>query len=54
MDEFSDLGGLDRYLDVNIVTMYDYLYRYREPNDRITEIEAVECIEDPSDCRTSD
>ncbi|MGD8809582.1 MAG: MBL fold metallo-hydrolase [Gammaproteobacteria bacterium] len=54
MDEFSDLGGLARYLDVNIVTMYDYLYRYREPNNRITELEAVSCIEDSSDCRTSD
>ena len=54
MDEFTDLGGLDRYLDVNIVTMYDFLYRYREPNVRITELEAVACIEDSSDCRTRD
>ncbi len=54
MDEFSDLGGLDRYLDINIVTMYDYLYRYREPNNRITELEAVSCIENTSACRTSD
>jgi len=54
MDEFSDLGGLDRYLDVNIVTMYDFLYRYREPNNRITELEAVDCIEDSGNCRTSD
>jgi glyoxylase-like metal-dependent hydrolase (beta-lactamase superfamily II) len=54
MDEFRDLGGLDRYLDINIVTMYDYLYRYREPNERIGELEAVSCIEDSSNCRTSD
>jgi glyoxylase-like metal-dependent hydrolase (beta-lactamase superfamily II) len=54
MDEFRDLGGLDRYLDVNIVTMYDFLYRYREPNNRITELEAVDCIEDSSNCRTAD
>lgn len=54
MDEFRDLGGLDRYLDINIVTMYDYLYRYREPNERITELEAVSCIENSSNCRTSD
>jgi glyoxylase-like metal-dependent hydrolase (beta-lactamase superfamily II) len=54
LDEFSDLGGLDRYLDVNIVTMYDFLYRYREPNERITELEAVSCIEDSSACRTAD
>ena len=54
MDEFRDLGGLDNYLDVNIVTMYDFLYRYREPNNRILETEAVDCIEESSSCRTSD
>lgn len=53
MDEFRDLGGLDRALDTNIVTMYDFLYRYREPNERIGELEAVECIEDSSACRTA-
>ena len=54
MDEFSDLGGLDMFLDPNIVTMYDFLYRYREPNNRLTEFEAVSCIENSSACRTSD
>lgn len=54
MDEFRDLGGLDAYLDTNIVTMYDFLYRYREPNNRLTETEAVSCIENSSACRTSD
>jgi glyoxylase-like metal-dependent hydrolase (beta-lactamase superfamily II) len=54
MDEFRDLGGLERALDANIVTMYDFLYRYREPNERLTEFEAVACIEDSSDCRTAD
>lgn len=54
MDEFRDLGGLDANLDTNIVTMYDFLYRYREPNNRISESEAVSCIEDSSACRTSD
>ncbi|HEY8519656.1 MAG TPA: MBL fold metallo-hydrolase [Gammaproteobacteria bacterium] len=52
--EFEPIGGLDRYLDANVVTMYDFLYRYREPNDRITELEAVECIENSSACRTAD
>lgn len=52
MDDFSDLGGIAQSLDTNIVTMYDYLYRYREPNRRIEPIEAVRCIEDSSDCRT--
>ena len=54
MDEFRDLGGLDASLDPNIVTMYDFLYRYREPNNRLTEFEAVSCIEDSSACRTAD
>jgi glyoxylase-like metal-dependent hydrolase (beta-lactamase superfamily II) len=54
MDDFRDLGGLDRSLDANVVTMYDYLYRYREPNIRIEPAEAVSCIENSSDCRTSD
>jgi glyoxylase-like metal-dependent hydrolase (beta-lactamase superfamily II) len=54
MDEFRDLGLLDRNLDPNVVTMYDFLYRYREPNNRILETEAVDCIEDSGNCRTSD
>lgn len=54
MDEFRDLGRLDAALDTNIVTMYDFLYRYREPNERISEVEAVQCIENSSACRTAD
>jgi glyoxylase-like metal-dependent hydrolase (beta-lactamase superfamily II) len=54
MREYSDLGGLDRSLDTNVVTMYDFLYRYREPNRRIEPEEAVACIEESSDCRTAD
>lgn len=54
MDDFADLGGLAQSLDTNIVTMYDYLYRYREPNRRIEPLEAVACIEESSDCRTAD
>lgn len=54
MQEFSDYRGHDRWLDQNIVTMWEYLYRYREPNMRITEDEAVACREDLSQCRTSD
>jgi glyoxylase-like metal-dependent hydrolase (beta-lactamase superfamily II) len=54
MDEFRDLGGLERSLDANVVTMYDFLYRYREPNVRIEPAEAVSCIESSGDCRTSD
>ena len=53
MEDFSDYRGHDRWLDHNIVTMWEYLYRYREPNQRITQQEAVECREDLSKCRTS-
>ncbi|MDX1562999.1 MAG: hypothetical protein R3305_08730, partial [Gammaproteobacteria bacterium] len=53
-DRYRDfaLGGLDASLDTNVVTMYDFLYRYREPNRRIEPAEAVACIEESSDCRT--
>ncbi len=54
LDEFRDYGGYSRWLDQNIVTMWDYLYRYREPNQRITEDEAVLCREDVTQCRTAD
>jgi len=53
MDDFSDIGGMTRSLDSNIVSMYDYLYRYREPNVRIEPAEAVACIENSRDCRTA-
>lgn len=54
LEEFSDYAGYDRWLDQNVVTMWDYLYRYREPNQRITEDEAVLCREDVTQCRTAD
>ena len=53
MSDFSDYRGLESWLDINIVTMYNYLYRYREPNSPITPFEAVRCREDVNDCRTS-
>jgi len=51
--EFSDYGSFDKYLDSNIVTMWDYLYRLREPTYSIKEFEAVDCITDSKKCRTS-
>lgn len=54
LEEFGDYNRIDAYLVPNIVTMWDYLYRYRESNSRITDIEAMECIEDSRQCRTSD
>lgn len=54
LEAFGDYNRIDAYLVPNIVTMWDYLYRYRESNSRITDIEAMECIEDSRQCRTSD
>lgn len=53
MDEFSDYERIDIYLDANIATMWEYLYRYREPNQRITPEEALACRLDIYDCRTT-
>ncbi len=33
MDDFGHFTNLEQFLERNIITMYDYLYRYREPND---------------------
>ncbi len=52
MESFGDYSGMENYLVPNIVTMYDYLYRYREPNVSIKQDEAVLCIEDATQCRT--
>ena len=53
MEAFGDYRNMDAFLVPNIITMYDYLYRYREPNVSIKEYEAVLCIEDSTQCRTS-
>ncbi len=53
LEEFSDYRNFDRFIDPNIVTMWEYLYRYREPKSRITEDEAVICRENVELCRTS-
>lgn len=52
LEDFDDYKYKDRWFDTNIVTMYHYLYRYREPNNRITPEEATEC-RDTRNCRTS-
>ena len=33
MEDFSDYTNLEQNLERNVTTMYDYLYRYREPNN---------------------
>ena len=47
---FGDYGRLSTWMESNIVTMYDYLYRYREPNVPISPEKAVQCIEDSRSC----
>jgi hypothetical protein len=51
-ESFGDYRGMENNLLPNIVTMWDYLYRYREPNVSIKEDEALRCIEDSTQCRT--
>jgi glyoxylase-like metal-dependent hydrolase (beta-lactamase superfamily II) len=46
-------NNMDIFLHTNIVTMYDYLFRYREPNVSIKQDDALRCIEDSTKCRTS-
>jgi len=49
----STYRGMDRFLMPQIVSMWDYLYRYREPNISIKQFDALPCIEDSTKCRTS-
>ena len=32
MDDFSDYGNIDIWLRPNVISMWDKMYRYREPN----------------------
>ena len=52
-EDFGDYEQMDSNLEANIVTMWDYLYRYREPNLLILPDEAIACTEDSRQCRTS-
>jgi glyoxylase-like metal-dependent hydrolase (beta-lactamase superfamily II) len=52
MESFGDYNNMENNLVPNIVTMWDYLYRYREPNVSIKQDEALRCIEDATQCRT--
>lgn len=52
MESFGDYNNMENNLMPNIVTMWDYLYRYREPNVSIKQDEALRCIEDATQCRT--
>ena len=32
MDDFGDYTNLEQWHEPNVTSMFDYLYRYREPN----------------------
>ncbi|MEE8236910.1 MAG: hypothetical protein V3S67_01235, partial [Gammaproteobacteria bacterium] len=33
MEDFSDYGNYDNWLRANVISMWDYLYRWREPSE---------------------
>ena len=37
MEDFSDYGNYDNWLRANIISMWDYLYRWREPSENLGE-----------------
>ena len=40
MTDFSDYGNYDGWLRSNIITMWDYLYRFREPAEGLDEYQS--------------
>ena len=41
MEDFSDYGNYDNWLRANVISMWDYLYRYREPSQGVGEYQNV-------------
>ena len=37
MEDYSDYGNYDNWLRANVISMWDYLYRYREPAEGLGE-----------------
>jgi len=37
MEDFSDYGNYRNWLRANVISMWDYLYRYREPSSGVSE-----------------
>jgi glyoxylase-like metal-dependent hydrolase (beta-lactamase superfamily II) len=37
MEDFSDYGNYENWLRANVISMWDYLYRWREPSDNLGE-----------------
>ena len=41
MEDFSDYGNYDNWLRANVISMWDYLYRYREPSSGVGDYQNV-------------
>ena len=41
MEDFSDYGNYENWLRANVISMWDYLYRYREPSQGVPEYQNV-------------
>ena len=41
MEDFSDYGNYDNWLRANVISMWDYLYRYREPSQGVGDYQNV-------------
>jgi len=41
MEDFSDYGNYENWLRPNVISMWDYLYRYREPSQGVPEYQNV-------------
>ena len=51
MSDFEDYTNLGQVIERNVTTMYDYLYRYREPNStRKPADQGTAIIEIQRDC----
>jgi glyoxylase-like metal-dependent hydrolase (beta-lactamase superfamily II) len=37
MEDFSDYGNYENWLRANVISMWDYLYRWREPSENLGE-----------------
>jgi len=41
MEDFSDYGNYRNWLRPNVISMWDYLYRYREPSSGVSEYQEI-------------
>ena len=41
MEDFSDYGNYNNWLRANVISMWDYLYRYREPSTGVSRYQEL-------------